>query len=151
MRPSAETDTVFGDRLSLVVVAAIAAVLVRSCVVDGEAIICKRQRTIHRRSAGDMVTLCVFDCLTSVAKNHAIDQRRHSKYERREAWRAAPVNLFWMKVISICPAAIVLSAPYSLCIPEKPRPVRVPHFSCVQVEKTNAVLTPRVPMASNTA
>ena len=39
MRPSAETDTVFGDRLSLVVVAAIAAVLVRSCVVDGEAII----------------------------------------------------------------------------------------------------------------
>jgi len=84
---------VFGDRL-LLVVAAIAASLVRSCVVDGEATVCKRQRTIHRRSAGDTLTLCVFDCRTSIVKDYALDQRRHLKYERQEVWRAAPVNLF---------------------------------------------------------
>src|ERR1700730_18879706 len=52
---------------------------------------------------------------------------------------------------SIDLAAIVLSAPYSLYILEKPPSLRVPRFSCAQIEKSNAPLTPRVPRASNTA
>jgi ATP-dependent DNA ligase len=99
VRPTSRNGHIVGDRLSLVAVAAIAALLVRSCVVDGEAIVCKRQRTIHRRSAGDTLTLCVFDCWASIVKDHALDQRRHSTCERRKVWRAAPVNLFWMTVI----------------------------------------------------